>query len=110
MLKDGISGALTKGWLPPVIGTSALEGEGFDELVASFDKHLESLEGPAGAERRAQISTFRLHKAAETLMLEHLRAEGEFDTQGQRVASRQTDPYAAASAIVKHFSREITHV
>jgi LAO/AO transport system kinase len=110
MLKDGISGALTRGWVPPVIGTSSLEGEGFEELVATFDKHLKSLDGPAGAERRAQISTFRLHKAAETLMLERLRAEGAFDSQGPRVASRQTDPYAAASAIVKQFSRETTHV
>lgn len=110
MLKDGISGALTRGWLPPVIGTSSLEGEGFDELVATFDKHLKSLDGPAGVERRAQISTFRLHKAAETLMLERLRAEGDFNVHGPRVASRQTDPYAAATAIVKQFSRETTHV
>lgn len=110
MLKDGISGALTRGWLPPVIGTSSLEGEGFDELVATFDKHLKSLDGPAGVERRAQISTFRLHKAAETLMLERLRAEGDFNVHGPRVASRQTDPYAAATAIVKQFSRETAHV
>lgn len=110
MLKDGISGVLTKGWLPPVIGTSALEGEGFDELVATFDKHLKSLDGPAGVERRAQISAFRLQKAAETLMLERLRAEGAFDLQSPRVASRQTDPYSAASAIVKEFSRETPHV
>ncbi|SIO34367.1 LAO/AO transport system kinase [Rhodovulum sp. ES.010] len=110
MLKDGISGALTRGWLPPVIGTSSVDGDGFDELVATFDKHLQSLDGPAGAERRAQISTFRLQKAAETLMLERLRDEGEFGTQGPRVASRQTDPYAAASAIVKQFSRETNHV
>lgn len=110
MLKDGISGALTRGWLPPVIGTSSLEGEGFDELVATFDKHLKSLDGPSGEERGAQISTFRLHKAAETLMLERLRAEGDFNVQGSRVASRQTDPYAAATAIVKQFSRETTHV
>lgn len=110
MLKDGISGALTKGWLPPVVGTSSVEGEGFDELVATFERHLKSLEGEAGEARRAQISAFRLHKAAETLLLERLRAEGAFDIQGPRVAARQTDPYAAASAIVKQFSRETTHV
>jgi LAO/AO transport system kinase len=110
MLKDGISGALTRGWFPPVIGTSSLEGEGFEELIATFDKHLKSLEGPVGAERRAQISAFRLQKAAETLLLERLRAEGAFNSQAPRVAARETDPYAAASAIVKQFSRETSHV
>lgn len=109
MLKDGIGSALTKGWLPPVIGTSSVDGEGFEELVRAFDGHLSSLEGPAGADRRAQISAFRLHKAAETLMLERLRAEASFDTQGARVTARQTDPYSAASAIVKQFLREKAH-
>ena len=110
MLKDGLGSALAKDWLPPVIGTSSVEGEGFEELVASFDTHLKSLAGESGQLRRAQISAFRLAKAAETLMLERLRAEGAFETQAPRVASRQSDPYAAASAIVNQFSGEITNV
>lgn len=110
MLKDGISGALTHGWLPPVIGTSSIDGEGFDELVTTFDQHLKTLDGPSGVKRRAQISTFRLNKAAETLMLERLGAEGAFGTFGPRVASREIDPYAAATAIVKQFSKETSHV
>ncbi|MFV0382429.1 methylmalonyl Co-A mutase-associated GTPase MeaB [Paracoccus sp. (in: a-proteobacteria)] len=109
MLKDGIGGALNRGWLPPVIGTSSVADEGFEQLVASFERHLASLEGEAGVLRHAQISAFRLHKAAETLMLERLRAEGAFNAQAARVASRQTDPYAAASAIVQQFSTESTH-
>ncbi len=110
MLKDGIGSALARGWAPPVIGTSSLDGQGFDELVATLDRHQASLDGAAGEARRAQISAFRLDKAAETLMLERLRAEGAFDVQGPRVASRETDPYAAASAIVGQFSRETSHV
>ena len=110
MLKDGIGSALTRGWLPPVIGTSSLDGEGLEELVKTFDAHLKSLDGPSGEERRAQICAFRLLKAAEKLMLERLHAEGAFDTHGPRVASRRTDPYAAAHAIVKQFSRDSTHV
>lgn len=110
MLKDGLGGALTRGWLPPVIGTSSYDDEGFDELIDSFAKHLAHLEGPAGKARREQISVFRLKKAAETLMLELLRENSDFETQGRRVAARQTDPYAAASGIVKHFSTETTHV
>lgn len=110
MLKDGIGGMLDKPWRPPVIGTSSLEGEGFDQLVRSFDDHLKSLDGEAGVVRRAQITDFRLRKAAETLMLELLKTDGAFDVQGPRVAARETDPYTAASAIVQQFSRETTHV
>ena len=110
MLKDGLSNARQRGWLPPVLGTSALQGEGFDELVNSLDNHLRSLDGASGAARRAEISAFRLKKAAETLMIERLRAEGAFKKFGGRVASRGTDPYAAATAIIEQFSRETTHV
>ncbi len=110
MLKDGIGSALTRGWLPPVLETSSLNEEGFEELVASLDKHLTSLDGPAGVERRAQISAFRLQKAAETLLLERLRQQANYGTQTRRVSDRATDPYAAATAIVDQFSRETTHV
>ena len=110
MLKDGIGVALTRGWLPPVIGTSSLKGEGFEELVKACADHLAALEGEAGLARREQISIFRLRKAAETLMLEKLRSQSDFVTWGQRVAARQTDPYTAASAIVNQFSTEATNV
>lgn len=110
MLKDGIGHTLTRGWLPPVLGTSSVDEEGFDDLVAAFDRHLHSLEGPAGLERRAQISAFRLKKAAETLLLERLRHEADYASQARRVAERATDPYAAATAIVDQFSRETPHV
>lgn len=110
MLRDGIGGALTRGWVPPVIGTSSLENEGFEELVTAFGAHLDRLDGVVGQERREQISIFRLKKAAEALMLEKLRAGRDFETYGQRVAARQTDPYTAASAIVQQFSTETENV
>lgn len=110
MLKDGLGNALRRDWLPPVIATSSIDGRGFDDLVKAFADHLASLAGDAGTERRNQISAFRLKKAAETLMLEKLRAEADFDGFGRGVASRRTDPYAAASAIVKRFSTETANV
>ena len=106
MLKDGIAGALARGWVPPVLGVSSLEGQGFEELVAAFDRHQHSLDGPTGQARRAQIADFRLHKTAETLTIERLRAEGDFATHAARVAARDTDPYAAASAVVQQFARK----
>lgn len=110
MLKDGLGRALTQGWVPPVIGTSSYDDEGFDDLVASFDRHLAYLDGPAGKERREHISTFRLKKAAEVLMLETLHGSSEFEPQGRRVAAREIDPYAAASGIVKQFKTETSNV
>jgi LAO/AO transport system kinase len=106
MLKDGVAGALARGWVPPVIGTSALDGQGFEELIRAFGDHRRSLDGPRGQARRADIAAFRLRKAAETLMLERLRTEGDFAGQGARVAARTADPYAAATAIVQRFSTE----
>ncbi|WP_349361134.1 methylmalonyl Co-A mutase-associated GTPase MeaB [Stappia sp.] len=110
MLKDGIASVLTRDWRPPVVGTSSLTDEGFAELLAALDAHLQALDGEPGRLRRADIAAFRLRKAAETLMLERLRAEGAFGAEGPRVAERRADPYAAASAIVQQFSRETTHV
>lgn len=110
MLRDGIGGMLDKPWRAPVIGTSSVNGDGFEELVKAFNDHLESLEGEAGAARRAQITNFRLRKAAEKLMLELLHADGAFEQQNRHVVERQTDPYTAANAVVSQFAGKTKHV
>jgi LAO/AO transport system kinase len=110
MLKDGIGSVLTRGWTPAVLGTSSLNDEGFDALVAAFDDHLQSLDGAVGLERRAQISAFRLQKAAETLLLERLRRSVDYTPHTQSVVARQTDPYAAATAIIEQFSKDAHNV
>lgn len=109
MLRDGVGSVLTKGWIPPVIGTSSVNDEGFDEMVAAFDRHLAALKGEPGRLRHETISAFRLAKAAETLLLERLRSEGDFDRYSPKVAARETDPYAAANAIVTSFSKGSAH-
>jgi LAO/AO transport system kinase len=110
MLADGIGCGPARDWIPPVIGTSSYDNKGFDDLVGTFDDHLATLSGDAGRARREQISLFRLKKAAETLLLEQLRATGDFVRYGQSVAARDTDPYTAASRIVQHFSLEANYV
>ncbi|MDP6735488.1 MAG: methylmalonyl Co-A mutase-associated GTPase MeaB [Nitrospinaceae bacterium] len=110
MLRDGLNAGPARSWNPPVIGTSSYEETGIAELAEALGKHLNSLAGESGEARRNQISTFRLKKAAETLMLERLRAESDFEEFGQRVASRETDPYEAANALVEKFSTEKVHV
>lgn len=110
MLKDGLGLSPEAVWIPPVIGVSSLADEGIDELAGRFEDHLDSLAGAVGEARRAEISAFRLRKTAETLMLEKLRASSDFEALGQRVAARESDPYAVASALVQHFSTETPHV
>jgi len=95
------------GWRPPVVGLSSVTGEGFEALVAALDAHRSALDGPVGVARRADIARFRLAKTAETLTLEHLRAR--LAAQGATaaaIAARETDPYAAAAALVADFTGE----
>ncbi|PZX15959.1 LAO/AO transport system kinase [Palleronia aestuarii] len=106
MLRDGIGHGVQPNWRAPVIGSSSFQEEGFDELVAAFDKHLESLEGEPGRARREQISSFRLRKAAEALMLERFEAQSDFDGAATDVAARTVDPYSAAETLVRNFSSE----
>lgn len=103
MLKDGPDSPVQSNWRPPVIGTSALDNEGLDDLVDGFDKHLNSLVGDTGRSRSKQIATFRLKKAAETLVVERFRAQCDFDYYAARVADRFSDPYAAAELLVHNF-------
>jgi LAO/AO transport system kinase len=93
------------GWRPPVLGLSALTGEGFDALVAALERHRSALDGPPGEARRRAVAAFRLRKTAETLLVERFRAHG-----GPRdvaaLAAREADPYAAATALVRDFARD----
>lgn len=109
MLKDGIGSALDRGWVPPVIGTSSHDDEGFGALVAGLDDHFAAFAGPQGEARRGEICAYRLKKAAETLTLERLHAVSAFDTEGARVAARDTDPYEAATRLVDSFTKENVH-
>ena len=106
MLKDGLAGHAPAAWRPPVIGTSAMNDEGFDELLAGFEKHLAAMADEPGRKRQARISAFRLEKSAETLLLEKFRRQTDFATPAAHVAERGTDPYSAAAALVAHFSNE----
>src|SRR5262249_16210876 len=62
-------------WTVPVIGTSSISGEGFDELVATVANHRAIAFGTeTGHRRRLAIAAFRLRKTAENLILARFAA------------------------------------
>ena len=107
MLLLGLRDLPPGAWPVPVVGTSALSGEGIDELVSALARHREhGLSTPAGAARREHIAEFRLVKTAEDLLLERFRAarDAAVAEAAPAIASRQTDPYAAALGLLHSFT------
>lgn len=103
MLMGGL-GHEEREWTVPVIGTSAVSGTGFDDLVTAIDGHRAiAFESETGRERRLAIANFRLHKTAENLLLASFNAA--FAQLGTalvaRLARRESDPYSLASEIIK---------
>ena len=113
MLMLGDGGDDAGAWPIPVIGTSAISGEGLDELAAALARHREVAFGTdAGARRRLSIANFRLRKTAENIVLE--RFGGLFARQGAALAAqmarRETDPYSLADELLTaSFPQEHAH-
>ncbi len=97
-------------WSVPVIGTSAMSGEGFDALADAIVQHRAyALDSEAGRDRRLGIARFRLRKTAETMLLQ--RFADDFETGDGALAAklmrREGDPYSLASEfLVRTSSRE----
>jgi LAO/AO transport system kinase len=87
-------------WAVPVIGTSAVTGEGFDTLADAIAQHRGfGSDSAAGRDRRLAIAQFRLRKTAETMLLR--RFADDFDGGDAALAAklmrRDGDPYALAA-------------
>jgi LAO/AO transport system kinase len=103
MLALGTVTAASGGWRVPVVGTSSVSGEGFDELLAAIEAHrAASRDSALGRARRQKIAEFRLHKTAQTLLLESFEraAESLQPALAQRLARRDGDPYSLARELV----------
>lgn len=90
-------------WRVPVVGTSSVSGEGLDALVAAIEAHrAASRDSALGRARRQRIAEFRLHKTAQTLLLEAFeRAAASLQSDfAQRLACREGDPYSLARELV----------
>jgi LAO/AO transport system kinase len=113
MLMLGNAGTDVGAWSIPVIGTSAMSGDGFDELAAALARHREvAFRTDAGTRRRLSIANFRLRKTAENIVLE--RFGGLFAHHGAALAARmvrrETDPYSLANELLtSSFPQEHAH-
>jgi LAO/AO transport system kinase len=96
-------------WRPPVIATSSLKTEGFEELVAALERHKQFLDGTeAGRARLRRIAEFRMLKTAEEILRLRFRASsaGRVKALADRMAARQITPYAAGEQLLDGLSKE----
>lgn len=104
MLTLGMRGMEKPLWATPVIGTSAMSGQGLDELIGAIGRHRHvAFETETGRARQLAIASFRLRKTAENVLLEQF---GEtFAHRGSplaaRLADRSADPYSLANELLK---------
>jgi LAO/AO transport system kinase len=95
-------------WRPPVISTSSMKAEGFEELVAALERHKAFLAGAAGQARLRRIAEFRMLKTAEELLRLRFRASsaGRGASLADRLAARRITPYAAGEQLLDGLSKE----
>ena len=97
-------------WSVPVLGTSAVSGEGFDALADAIAQHrVYAHDSEAGRQRRLAIAQFRLRKTAETMLLQRFAADFETgdDALAAKLMRRDSDPYSlAAECLAGTASRE----
>lgn len=99
-------GGATGGWLPRVLKTVALKGEGVAELTQVILEHqafLQQHEGrrQKGRERSHWVFRELLQERATTRVIEQAASNGTLDRLVERIAARETDPYTAVEEVLK---------
>ncbi|MFH1555071.1 MAG: methylmalonyl Co-A mutase-associated GTPase MeaB [Pseudomonadota bacterium] len=99
-------GALTAArgeWAVPVVGVSAISGEGFAQLLDKINAHRRvAFETETGLARLARIARFRLVKTAENLLIERFTTAAErlAPKLSARLQRRESDPYTLANEML----------
>jgi len=104
MLTLGISLDATAAWRPPVVATSSMKGEGFEELVSALEKHRAFLrDSEAGRARARKIAEFRMLKTAEDLLRIRFKehSASRVRATADRLMSREIDPYKAGEQLIE---------
>jgi LAO/AO transport system kinase len=97
-------------WKPPIITTTAVSGEGVDELVTRLARHAEWLESSGELERR-RLARARDEVAAIAVAVLRKRMGEPDGVAGQsllgrlarRVADGELDPFSAADEVIELF-------
>ena len=103
MLTLGMHEQKPADWAVPVIGTSAISGEGLDELLDVIARHRDvTFNSSVGRERRKSIAEFRLRKTAENLLYDRFAGAtaAAIPKLAERLMRRESDPYSLAEELL----------
>ncbi|MDA0261816.1 MAG: methylmalonyl Co-A mutase-associated GTPase MeaB [Proteobacteria bacterium] len=100
------NGSIVPSWIAPIIGTSAITEEGFDDLINAIERHREiAFDHELGRDRRRHIAAFRLQKTAEAMLIDRFAGTVERDSGPlvERLEARESDPYSVAQELLNPF-------
>lgn len=90
-------------WRPPIVKTVATSGDGVPALYAAMQAFRAQSDRQAVVRRHSR-SAYRLRELLTQRFLAHLESDvlgpGEFEALVDRIATRQLDPYTAASDLL----------
>jgi LAO/AO transport system kinase len=110
MLSIGLRLTGRMDWRIPVIGTSAVSGEGLDELLAAIDDHMARMKDSGElAQRRLRIAEMRVLKCAEDMLRDRFESdrEGKVQEIAALIARLELAPEAGARRLLRDIHREI---
>jgi LAO/AO transport system kinase len=91
-------------WRPPIVKTEATTGKGVAELVAEIERFRTHTAAALG-ERRRTRAEFRVRQLLADRFVQHVErhvlAPGEFGAILDRIANRETDPYAVVDDVIR---------
>lgn len=95
-------------WVPEILKTVAMTGEGVDDVVVAIDKHLEHLTTSGElAARRTRRAREEIEAIAVTRLRERwgdVHAHTELDALAEKVVAGTSDPYAAADELLAFYT------
>ena len=97
-------------WKVRLIPTSAVSGEGIQELLSIIDGHLEALKLSGDLQvRRRRIAETRLLKSAENILRDEFerQQDGKISELTNRMMSGSIHPYAAAQILLNQVRSEL---
>lgn len=109
MMLETKPGRQEGGWVPPVIPTVALDGEGVAELARAVDEHYSYLVG-SGTLKKKNLARMKaelmevLNLKVSQAAVSALESDSSKDLL-RRMAEREIDPHSAADEVAVHIAR-----
>lgn len=109
MLTLGMALSNSDQWQPPVVATSATNGEGLEQLIECLERHAKYMRSSdAGRARVRRIAEFRMLKTAEDLLRQRFidAREPAVAKVAEQLACREISPYQAAEKLLDGLNLE----